>query len=1023
MDWSGDASASDRRTGTQATPAFRILGPMEVAGGRLALDAPRQRVVLAMLLVEANKVVPLDRLADAVWDDGPPATARSQVQICISILRRELARAGMPDMIVTRAPGYQLRVDDDDLDLLLFDRHTVEARRAVAEQRHSDAAAALRAALRYWSGEPLAGIDSRLVRTAATKIAERLLAACEDRIELDLQLGAHHDVVGDLLTLVAEHPLRERLRALLMIALYRAGRQPEALAVYRQAREEFAEELGIEPSVELRNLERAILTGDPELGGSPGSAGVLAATRPEPAGLVTVAGGVRPILSGTVPQLLPADVADFTGRHRLVAELIDLLGAPAEANAMTLVAIAGRGGVGKTGLALHVAHRLRASFPDGQLYAHLRGTEARPPNVGQTLERFLRALGYAGTALPEGHDERAEMYRDALAGRRVLVVLDDAHDERQVAPLLPGSGTCAVVVTSRLRLSGLANAHQRDLDTLTSDEALALVARIIGPERARAEPGEAVDLVNLCGHLPLALRIGSARLAARPHWTIARLTTRLADEQRRLDELVHHGHGVRSSISIAYEGLEPEAQRLFRSLGAIEAPDFPSWVAAALLTTDLADAEDHLEALVDVRLLDAEQVAGTARYRFHDLIRLYARERLAAESTPTQRRDGLARLAGAWLVLAREAHRRHYGGDFTILRQVDLPADLPALPVEDLLAQPLQWLDNERTGLVATARQAAEASLDELACDLAITAVTLFEAHSYHDDWRATHEAALLASQRAGNRRGEAAMLYSLGALGAVEHRFAEAERRLTAALSLFIALDDQHGQALTLRHLAFIDRVSGDAEAAMGRYEQALAGLRAVGDLIGEAHVLGGMTHVHLERGDIAGAMRLLERALALAREVGNRRVEAQLIHRLGETHLTGGDLDAAEEMFRAVLELAVGSGDMVGECHARMGLGMVAARRERHDDAAQSLGTALALAERTGQQMVRARVSIELGELHFAAGRYRDSESLFAAAAELFERLGAKRLYAQARDRLDQCANLAPLGSNELRSSSYRR
>jgi tetratricopeptide (TPR) repeat protein len=597
----------------------------------------------------------------------------------------------------------------------------------------------------------------------------------------------------------------------------------------------------------------------------------------------------------------------------------------------------------------------------------------------------------AGSALPESAEERGEVYRDKLAGRRVLILLDDALDERQVLPLLPGTGSCAVLVTSRFRLTGLASAHQVDLDVLTEDQAVRMLANVIGPERVNAEPEASLALVNLCGYLPLAIRIGAARLAARPHWAISQLTSRLLDERRRLDELVHRGLGVRPSIAVAYESLTPPARRLFSCLSILETPDFAGWVAAPLLDVDLVEAEDLLESIVDVRLLDAEQSAGKTRYRFHDLIRVYARERLFLEQPPEDRRAALHRMIGAWLFVAGQAHQRQYGGDYTVLHSNQPRWKLPAPVVQQLVAEPLEWLDSERSGLVIAVRQAGEAGFDELCWDLAMTTVTLFEARSYLDDWRDTHEVALAATRRAGNQRGEAAMLYSLGALNLVEQRFSEATERLRTALTTFEELGDAHGWALALRHLAYIERLNGNYDSSLAKYQEAVAGLRTIGDRVGEAHVLGSIAQIRLARQEYDAAEDLLARALEIARSIGSTRTEAQLLHHLGEARRARGDLAGADQAFRMVLRLAQGYGDAVGEAFALYGLGNVQLEQERLSEAGNTLGRALLLAEESGEQLLRARICLALGELSRAAKQYDEATERLLTALDLFERMGA--------------------------------
>ncbi|WP_439674085.1 BTAD domain-containing putative transcriptional regulator [Embleya sp. MST-111070] len=699
---------------------FRILGPLESVHGGAPVDikGTRQRTVLALLLLEANHIVPTDRLVDGVWDKAPPTTSRGQIQICISSLRRQLPAAALPGLITTRSPGYRLRVADGQLDLHAFESGVAAGRRAAAERQPKRAVREFRAALDLWHGPALAGIDSRLVRHGVAHLDERRLVVHEECLELELATGAPHGPAGELLALVAAHPLRERLRVLLMTALYRAGRQAEALEEYRKAREILIEELGIEPGEDLRRLHRAILSGDPDL------------VRP------TAPAMIEPVVIAPtrVPRLLPTDFADFTGRADLARELTRPRETAGTGTAVPITVVTGRCGVGKTTLAVHAAHRLAPDFPDGQLFAHLTSADG-PVDPRDVLGRFLRALGLSGSAIPDGLEERAETYRDLLAGRRVLVVLDDATAESQVLPLLPGTPRCRVLVTSRRRFTGLPAADRLEVPAFDPDGSVELLARIAGRHRIAAEPDAAAALCAACEHLPLALRIVATRLAARPHWSVSDLVARLGNGSRRLDELCYGEVSVRGSIAPTYEGLTPEARRLFRLLALLQAPGFASWVGAPLLGTDPLRAQDPLEELAECYLLDVEVNAGTgvARYRFPELVYTFARERLAADEPPGVRRAALERTLGVLLFLLGEARRRQRGaassGPHAGGRQRVFSAEL----VERLLADPLAWYAQERPWILAAIRQAAAAGFLEHARGLAMSTITLSEARTHPD--------------------------------------------------------------------------------------------------------------------------------------------------------------------------------------------------------------------------------------------------------------------------------------------------
>ncbi|WP_037969752.1 AfsR/SARP family transcriptional regulator [Streptosporangium amethystogenes] len=971
---------------------YRILGPLEVVAGsqRLDLGAPRQQVVLACLLLEANRMVTIGRLTDAIYGDDLPSTSRAQVQICISSLRRLFAAHGNLDVIATHSQGYTLRVTEGQLDSQNFENLLSQARQARENRNPEEAVRHYRDALALWRGPALDGQESRLVQAAVSRLTERRINANEDCVDLELELGRHHELVGELSELVEEHPLRERLRGQLMLALYRSGRQAEALTVYRRARQTMIDELGIEPNESLQQLEYAILTSDESL--DPPERQQQQTQQLQRHGETNEV----PVAHRAVPRLLPTDIADFTGRIKLVEAIRRQLTFAAEDRqrlAVPIIAVVGKPGIGKSTIAVHVSHSVAGRYEDGQLFADLHGGESRPLGSGQVLERFLRALGVPGTAIPDGVDERAEMYRALLAGRRMLIVLDDARSESQVLPLLPGNPEAAVIITSRTRLAGLPGAAHLDVDLFDSRQSVDLLSRIAGVERVQVEHEAAARLADLCGHLPLALRIAGARLAARPHWTIDQLVGRLEDETRRLDELKHGDLGIRASISLTYESVSEDARRLFRRLAILEFRHFSGWVAAALLDSDPSDAQDLLDDLADTQLIEATDTGYGVhgQYRFHDLIRVFARERLATEEAVADRKAALERVLGGLLFLTGEAHRREYGGDYVQVHS-DAPRwSLPDRLVEKLVMAPLPWYERERLTLVAGIRQAAQAGFVELCWDLAISAVTLFESRIYFDDWRETHEVALAAARRAGDRRGQAAMLYSIGSLYIAEQRFGDARRDFEAAAELFEEAGDDLGVALVIRNIAFLDRISGRLDDAVERYERALTIFRSTDDQVASAYVLHSVAQIRLDCEDLDAAKRLLSEALELSRVGGSRRVEAQVLHRLGETYLRSGELPSAAEVFEQTLTTVRNIGDPTGEAYALHGLGIARLRQGDFAEADLTLQRALELASTMGEKLAEARVVLGLGELALATDQTEQAIGRFHQALGLFHKIDA--------------------------------
>jgi DNA-binding SARP family transcriptional activator len=962
---------------------FRLLGPLEVTvGGRLVqVNGRRQRELLAMLLVSANRLMSVAELVDVVWRDRAPATARRQVQNGVGRLRNVLATGGVPpEVIETQPGGYVLRVDGDELDALAFASRVAEGRQAAKEGRLELTTAKLRGALALWRGEALAEFDADALSDEAVRLEQLRMAVMEECLELELRQGLHHNLIGELTALTREHPLRERLWSQLMLALYRDGRRADALAAYQQARKEFVAALGLDPGQELLKLETAILAGDRSLD-LPG--GHEPAERPQPC-------------------QLPADVTDFTGRDEIARELEKQFRRERAGHALTVVVIAGKAGVGKTALAIHVAHRLRNVYGDGQLYVDLGGVRDHRADPAEVLVRFLRALGLAGTAIPSGIEERAEIFRERLADRRMLLILDNAVDDAQIRPLLPGASGSAVLVTSRSRITGLSGARLVELDVLEAADAACMLARIVGEDRVNADAVITHDLVRLCGRLPLALRIAGARLAARPHWTLDRMVSRLTDERRRLDELSHGDLEVRASLSLSYRHLDPRSRRLLRLLGLLEAPDLTGWVCAALLDTSVQAAEELIDELIDTQMIDAagHDTVGQTRYRLHDLVRLYARERAFEEESATERITAITRALGGWLVLVERAHKAVHGGDFAILHGT-APRWLPA--AEELGkvvdTDPLAWYETERLNIVAGVRQAADVVLaapeaggvfSELCWDLAATVVSLCQIRGHYDDWEDVLTRSLAATRSAGNSRGTASMLTGLGWLGTYRHQYSHAGAMLSEALSLFRKLGDDHGLALALPMAAYIDGMRGKYDEAIARHDEALNVLRKVGDHGAEIFVLRSIGQVLVEAGRPDQARPYLEQALVQSRE-RNPHARAEVLCWLGESYLASGEAGRAEAMFLETLAIAEEIGDPRGEANARHGLGRIKLQTGATVAALELFHHALLLIARVGEGRPEARIRLSLGRLHHE--RRNDDEAIaqLTRSAQIFDLIGA--------------------------------
>lgn len=685
---------------------------MENDGIELTLGSGRERTVLAMLLLEHNRVVAVDRLVDALWNERTPASSRQQVQICVSKLRRRFTGIGAPDLIRTRRPGYLLEVADEQIDVNRFGALVGAACRCLV-RRPAEAEPMLRRALGMWRGQPLADVDRPWVRAAAATMSEMRAAAAEDWLAALLALGRHEEVCREVGDLLARHPLRERLVAHQVTALYRTGRTADALDAYRQARGLFVAELGLEPGPQLQALQRAVLDHDDKL---------LDPARPSPAPPQPARARPSP-----VARQLPRPVRSLIGRAALVERLRNHLLSP---DGMPPVAtLSGAGGVGKTTLAVHLAHLVRDRFPDGQLHVDLGGARRHPTlNTTQVLDRLLRGLCGPDTVIPEDVDQRLALYRSTVADRRLLMLFDDVERESDIRDLLPVTAGSATIVTSRRRLGGLDGNVQADVGILAPAEAARLL--VIASQRRidLDEPVATRRLVELCGRLPLALHVVAARLAARPHWTVRDLNERLESEPGRLDEMTYDGLAVRTGMAVAYGELSEPGQTLFRRLGLLHVDDFAGWVAVPLLNAGPAAAANTMEELVDARLVE---VTGhdhpELRYRMHELVRVFSREQLAARDTESGRNAAMARLLGCLLHLAEEARRRatgHLGRPGTAppgttMHWKDGRVPLDPGHVDALLIEPRRWLEAHRPLLIAGIDQAVKAGLSALSHRLA----------------------------------------------------------------------------------------------------------------------------------------------------------------------------------------------------------------------------------------------------------------------------------------------------------------
>jgi DNA-binding SARP family transcriptional activator/tetratricopeptide (TPR) repeat protein len=1014
---------------------LRLLGTVEVetGGRRLALGPRKQRLVLAVLALEVNRPVSVDRLVELAWPVDPPRTAEHAIRVCVSGLRAVFSVAGVTAdeaELRTHGNGYLLRTDPRRIDVHRFRALLAQAREAVTDEARLGS---LNEALDLWSGSPLAGVvptESRHQLCAG--LEEAYLVAVEDRLDARLRLGHHHELLDELTGLVAAHPLRERPVAQLMLALYRAGQVSEALAAFQRGRERLADQLGLDPGAELQRLHQAILRRDPELR-PPGAAD----TDARPAGARAPAAG--PAHTPDPAQLPPA-VAGFTGRAAALAELDALLEASTQGPSVAIAAIGGTAGVGKTALAVRWASQRRHRFPDGQLYVNLAGytAGAAPMRPDQALARFLRALGVPPEEVPLDEDEASARYRSLLADRRVLVVLDNARGPDQVRPLLPAGAGCLVVVTSRDRLTGLAardGARLLTLGVLDAGEADALLATLVGADRVAAEPAAAAELAALCGYLPLALRIAGANLAAHPHRTFAEHVVELR-AGNRLALLQVHGDdesAVRASFDLSYAALKPEARRMFRLIGLVPGADFTAPAAAALTDSDITEARDTLGQLLGAHLLD-EPAAG--RYALHDLLRLYARGLAEIEDGVPERAAALRRLGDFYLSSVDNAAHVLYP------QMQRLPLDPPSAPTAITVtdhAAALAWLEEERPNLVAMVRHAAAEGPRPVAWLLADALRGYFWMRRHADDWLAVGEAGLAAAvaaddaygqaaahlclaqanrwltrheravdhfaqartqaRRAGWPQGEAAALGSIANTYRDQGRLSDSADHHRQALDIFRRTGSLGGQAVSLGNLGNVLLESGRVTEAIDHLTQGLHAYEQIGAQNGRAHMLNSLGCAYHALGRLDDALTHLDRALALHRDAGSREGEADTLNNLGQVHCAAGRYDEAMRLAEASIAMAGEAGDRRVEADAHNTLGVVHRAAGDLHRASEDHQVALRLARETGYGRGRAEALIGLAEALRGLGRTEEARAAAMDALAVTQRAGFRMLETDAR------------------------
>ena len=983
---------------------FGLLGPLVVEhdGSAVPIGAAKERALLAALLFEAGSVVSTSRLIGLIWGENPPASVDASLLNHVKRLRGRLGDEG-GTRIRTVAPGYLIEIGPGELDLDEFASRCADGRAALQAAQWERAATQLAGALALWRGEPAGNVPGNADRPAVRQLLEARLQALDGRIEAELALGRHRELLDELRALTEQYPVREDFHRHLMLALYRSELPDEALAVFETLSRTLDDHLGVEPSASVRQMRRRIAAADPKL----------------------LAPASAPADNGNPRFQLPADTRVFTGREQELDRLTALVGqAPAgnDAGMVVISAIDGMGGIGKTTLAVHCAHRVRDQFPDGQLFIDLQGyaTDREPLSAGDGLDFFLRAMGVPAQAIPQDLGRRSAFYRDRLAGTRTLIILDNAASAAQVRPLLPHTPGSLVLVTSRRRLAGLDDADFLTLDVLPPADAAVLLHRAAGPGRIPEHHPAVPELLALCGHLPLAVQIVGARLRHHPDLRIEQVIGQLRDEAVRLGQLVDEDRSLTAVFDSSYAALPEPERRAMLLLGLVPGQDFEVFAAANLLGTDPRAAEHLLESLIDQNLLVQY---GAGRYRMHDLVRAYCRNlstgaRGEAEAAMDRLLDYYqytAAVAGKYL----DRHGR--------------PGPMPAAPGGAVPALPdrpraLAWLRAEKSNLVAAFRpgkvaprrlialagamapffglddswsQAADVyqAAADAARDLGLR---LEEANALWDLGRIRHgagdmastaalyEQALAAYRDVGDRRGEANILFFSARADLDRGQRASAEAFGRQALALYQDLGDRRGEAKCLVELAGTRLVAGDKDAARELDERALAFFQETGDQVGEASVLVKIAQLALQQEGPGAAARYCERSLALAQGVDNPLTEGRTRWILGTAYRMAGDLTAAAAQQEQARAMFRGLGSRTGEGYALLETGRTKYEAGEFAEADQALELSLAVFLKNGNRLTEANIRRDLGRVRHAVGDWSGAQDQLAQSVALFREIG---------------------------------
>ncbi|MBR7835261.1 winged helix-turn-helix domain-containing protein [Actinospica durhamensis] len=943
---------------------YVLLGPVSVntQAGPLEINGTLRRTLLAALLLRPNQVVSADQLAELLWGDRPRVSATTSLYNQVMRLRQALGpHAGR---IRAVPPGYVIDVEPGELDTSVFAEHRANAAQAAQAGDWETSSREYAAALDLWHGEPLADVPALQSAAAIQQLVEERILAVQGRIEADLHLARHDQVIGELRTLIDRHPWREAFYGQLMLALYRAGRQPEALDVYRDLRRAIAAEFAVEPGENVRSLHTGILRSDPCLALPAAEPGADQPPAPLPVELYV------PLPPRPSIRQLPADTRAFTGRE---AELDTLVGAaraggggeagPPDADASPTVvisAINGMGGIGKTTLAVRAAHRLAEDYPDGQLFIDLHGHSADldPISSQDALDYLLRSLGLEPKAIPRDTQERAALYRSRLAGTRTLIVLDNARNPAQVKPLIPAEPGCLVLVTSRNLLTGLDDAELLSLDALSPDEAVALLSTAAGPGRVSEDDPAARGLTEWCGRLPLAIRIIGARLRHRPMLAPEALLAAIRADCDPLALLKDDDRDITRVFASSLDVLPKAERQLFARLGLVPGPDFDALAAAALQGAEVGEAEHQLENLFEHSLLIQRE---EGRYRLHDLLRAYARVRAAA-CDPAENEAAWNRLLDYYVETAAAAWALYLHGTAGS-RPVTRNASGPAR--EDR-RDAKAWFDAEQENLFAVFGHATLEPKRRLALALSLNAYV----NAFGPFDRAV-PLLLGALDAARTLRDPAEELNALRRLGQAYHMrgmIGDAIACFEGSLAIARRIGDRLAEARALRTLGWSVAATTETALGLGYIEQAVEILREIGNLSDEATTLAVLAGITNHDGRFEDTVAITERALRLSRELGDEMSEGMALFQLSHAVQALGRFDEVEPILTRALHCYRDSPNNMGGVLQE--IGRLWMRRGRLARAREYIERALEIFTRTGFAIGIGYAYGELGRIRLRSG-----------------------------------------------------